>query len=346
MKNLILFLALLVGAATASFGEGPTFDVSQNTSTCNELHDNRGTKSHWGESSFPLIYLGVTTSMDACSDAATGWRNATEPDQRCRSTCWWPRPKNTSYLNQCYCRVTPLWMPLPSLMADSAVANWPCTGPADCSYNGVCAASAEDSTAGAGGCKCAAAWGGVRCGELQLLPVPRETPGFRETNASDGSNISTWGAPVLYDNVSKQWHGWASEMMYGCGINAWETNSRIVHIVSDAPSGPFTRKEVSSASTSAASTLISHQLTPLHHLSPSPLSITSLHHLSPSPLSISPLHHLYFCLADRGLRPPPKVFAPPFAHEPDVVRGPDGEWVMLYSAFNSESAKVGRRSVR
>jgi hypothetical protein len=35
-----------------------------------------------------------------------------------------------------------------------------------------------------------------------------------------------------------------------------------------------------------------------------------------------------------------QVFAPPFAHEPDVMRGPKGEWVMLYSAYNPESARV------
>jgi hypothetical protein len=66
--------------------------------------------------------------------------------------------------------------------------------------------------------------------------VPRETPGFRETNASSGnSNVSTWGAPILFDNISKQWHGWASEMTHGCGINAWETNSQIVVSISAPP---------------------------------------------------------------------------------------------------------------
>lgn len=222
-------LCLVLLAFSASAASGPTFDISTNISACSELHDNRGTKSKWGQSNFPLIYLGVSASMDECSSAAAKWRNSTALSQRCRSTCWYPRPKNQTYLNQCYCRITPTWMPLPSELADSAVVNWPCTGPGDCSYNGVCAAAAEDTTAGSGGCKCEVAWGGVRCGELQLLPVPRETPGFRETNASNGhSNVSTWGAPILFDNVSKQWHGWASEMTHGCGINAWETNSQIV----------------------------------------------------------------------------------------------------------------------
>ena len=69
-------------------------------------------------------------------------------------------------------------------------------------------------------------------------------------------------------------------MTHGCGINAWETNSEIVHIIGDLPTGPFTQAE---------------------------------------------------------------VFAPPFAHEPDVVRGPHGEWVMTYSAYNAETLAIGLR---
>ena len=64
---------------------------------------------------------------------------------------------------------------------------------------------------------------------------------------------------------------WASEMVLGCGINAWETNSQVVHTVSDSPLGPY--------------------------------------HKVGDPVW------------------------PVFAHEPDVVRGPIGEWVMMYSAF-------------
>ena len=175
-------------------------------------------------------------------------------------------------------------MPLESPKADSAVLNWPCESAADCSYNGKCAAAGVAATLGSGGCACEPAWQGVRCGELALLPVDkycREEWGFREV-ASDGSNVSTWGSPILYDETGGKWHGWASEMMHGCGINAWETNSQIVHLVGDGPSGPFTRQN---------------------------------------------------------------VFAPPFAHEPDVVRGPKGEWVMTYSAYNSETLALGLRKL-
>ena len=219
--------------------------------------------------------LGTVPSLAGCNAKAAAWVNATEPTQRCLSTCWLKAPRNSSNAQACYCAVSPTWMPLPSTEVDSAVVQYPCAGPGDCSYNGKCGAD--------GSCSCDAAWGGVRCGELQLLPVDRKAAGFREINTSDDTsakNVSTWGAPMLWDEPSAQWHGWASEMTHGCGINAWETNSQIVHIVGDSPQGPFQRKE---------------------------------------------------------------VFAPPFAHEPDVVRGPKGEWVMLYSGFNAVTRSLGLR---
>jgi len=185
-----------------------TADVFANTSACAELRDTRGTKDPWGVSGEFLKFLGTTQSMEACTAAAVKWKNKSDTAQRCLSTCWWRAPQNESFVDQCYCRVTPTWMPLPSPKADSAVINWPCASAADCSYNGKC------SAAGGGGCECDAAWTGVRCGELALLPANHAAPGFRET-ASDGSNISTWGSPVVWDEKGKQWHGWASEMMHG-----------------------------------------------------------------------------------------------------------------------------------
>eukprot|EP00935_MAST-01C_sp_MAST-1C-sp1_P001890 g1890.t1 len=148
----------------------------------------------------------------------------------------------------------------------------------ECSYNGVCSSGSGsgsgDGSDGGTGCKCNPGWVGARCGVLDLRPVDRTKLGYRavhvDSKAKTRTNVSSWGAPVLFDDKSKKWHGWASEMLEGCGINAWETNSQVVHIVSDSPLGPFERKE---------------------------------------------------------------VVWPAFAHEPDVVRGPQGEWVMLFSAF-------------
>jgi hypothetical protein len=40
--------------------------------------------------------------------------------------------------HDCYCRITPTWMALPKVSVDSAVMDWHCSFPGDCSYNGVC----------------------------------------------------------------------------------------------------------------------------------------------------------------------------------------------------------------
>ena len=209
--RMMAFLAALVGAAAAA--PGPQLELFTNTSACTELADNPGTKSPWGRDSGSLRFLGVQPTMAACSAAAAAFTNASAPrdERRCLSTCWFHSPQNVSFVDQCYCRVTPQWMPLPTPKADSAVITWPCTGRRDCSYNGVCAPAG-----GAGGCTCDAGWKGVRCGELALLPVDRSRPGFRQV--AQGENVSTWGSPMLFDEKGGEWHGWASEMTHGCGM--------------------------------------------------------------------------------------------------------------------------------
>ena len=68
-------------------------------------------------------------------------------------------------------------------------------------------------------------------------------------------------------------------MSAGCGINAWETNSQIVHITSHSPLGPYQRQN---------------------------------------------------------------LVWPIFAHEPDVVRAPNGDWVMMYSAYPYNETGLAR----
>ena len=171
---------------------------------------------------------------------------------------------------ECWCYTLPKWIPLSDTQADSARLLWPCESAFDCSFNGEC----EPAT---GSCKCDAAWGGPRCGELNLLPVDPAHPGLRFVDEA-GRNVSTWGAPMLRDDATGVWHAWASEMEQGCGINSWRTNSHIVHATAPAPGGPWARKE--------------------------------------------------------------EVFSA-FAHEPDVVLGPDGELVMLFSYFAFSNASDG-----
>jgi hypothetical protein len=228
---LLMGLSSLVLAVQGS----PVVEVHQNTSTCTDIRQ-------YGVDSplEALVYLGQQNTLADCTAAVVQWSNASDASQHCLSACWFREvARNASNPNQCYGRTAPLWMPLPTNHVDSAVINRGCTDNGGCSYNGECRLST-------GTCTCSPAWGGVRCGELQLLPVNKTRAlGFRETTTNgNGPNVSTWGAAVLYDETSAQWHGFASEMLYGCGINAWESNSQIVHIVADAPLGPYTRKDV------------------------------------------------------------------------------------------------------
>lgn len=172
-----------------------------------------------------LRSLGAASSLAACGAKAIAW-----PHDRCYSLCWL-----RAQTNACWCRTDREWMPVPTSEADSARIGWPCATSDDCSHNGVCASN--------GTCTCDVAWGGARCSELRLEPVDRAALGYRAKSAV-GENISSWGAPIAYDAATQLWHGYASEMANGCGINAWETNSQIVHITAQSAFGPYTRREV------------------------------------------------------------------------------------------------------
>lgn len=86
-------------------------------------------------------------------------------------------------------------------------------------------------------CKCLAAWKGDSCGVLNLAPA---TPGagfHAPTEAA--SNMSSWGGAIVYDAGGGggdggggppndgRWIMYANEMVGGCGINTWESNSRV-----------------------------------------------------------------------------------------------------------------------
>jgi len=72
-------------------------------------------------------------------------------------------------------------------------------------------------------------------------------------------------------------------MTMNCGINSWQTNSQLVHIVGDSPFGPFRKKDVA---------------------------------------------------------------RPAFAHEASVVRGPEGEWVLLYSSYEFNDTELATLTCR
>ena len=73
-----------------------------------------------------------------------------------------------------------------------------------------------------GRCVCLPAWRGASCGELALLPA------HAGAGLHAGSNMSSWGGAVAFDAPSGRWVMFGNELVGGCGINSWESNSRIV----------------------------------------------------------------------------------------------------------------------
>ena len=236
MRRLPALAAAALAAASAASREGPQpppLSLFPNVNAAFSLPT--GKRSHAGESDAVYKFVGGGFgSVAACGAAAAAWANASDPAQRCLSATLFRAPQNASFRGQCYCNIEPRWIPAPSDEADSARLLWPCASDEDCSFNGECSAN--------GTCACDAAWGGVRCGELQLLPVDAARPGLRLVDAQ-GRNVSTWGAPMLRDPATGSWHAWASEMEYACGLNSWQTNSHVVHATAAEPGGPWTRRE-------------------------------------------------------------------------------------------------------
>eukprot|EP00980_Cylindrotheca_fusiformis_P004356 scaffold925_cov129-Cylindrotheca_fusiformis.AAC.9 len=227
-----------------------------------------------------VVSLGPSDSLTDCSKLAAAWKDPNDKKQlHCQTACWF-RHNDDSLVNnidQCVCLTDPLWMPkqhhtrtTKEPQIDTARLVWSCRDDSDCSFNGKC--SHVD-----GRCQCFPAWKGAVCGELDVRPVDRKRLGFRQVDEHGQNTSSSWGAPILWDEVSKKWHGFASEIQDGCGINAWETNSRIVHIEGNSPYGPFLKT------------------------------------------------HVLFSA---------------FAHEPSVVRGPNGEWVMLFSSYHYNASAL------
>ena len=101
-----------------------------------------------------------------------------------------------------------------------------CASDEDCNLNGACTA---------GACACVPPWRGDTCGALDLLPAA----------APDGAlyrrpNVSSWCASTLRDDATGLWHAVVAQMSGNCGLNSWEANSQLVHVVSaSGPAGPY-----------------------------------------------------------------------------------------------------------
>eukprot|EP01050_Picozoa_sp_SAG11_P017395 SAG11_NODE_2506_length_3275_cov_2.399559_1_plen_155_part_00 len=107
-----------------------------------------------------------------------------------------------------------------------------CTSTADCSGNGVCASATA--------CRCDPAWAGDKCQILHLVPGSVAS-GLRQINvpatapAPPGGvyntipgNTSTWGGATVYDEATKTWFMWATELADHCGMHTWTTNSQTI----------------------------------------------------------------------------------------------------------------------
>lgn len=100
-----------------------------------------------------------------------------------------------------------------------------CSSPIDCEHNGACVSSV---------CHCAPQWQGPSCGELNLLPAPRN-------GGLHLPNQSTWGGSVVKDPYHENvYHMFVSRIAgTSCDIRHWSPNSEIVRATSTSPLGPF-----------------------------------------------------------------------------------------------------------
>ena len=109
-----------------------------------------------------------------------------------------------------------------------------CLSNTDCSLNGIC----THATATTSFCTCNSAWTGTNCDVLNVKPIHRNYAGYRRVD-SNGKNISSWGASVLYSETDHKWHMWNAEIINNCGLDAWQSNMHIIHAVSDTPFGKY-----------------------------------------------------------------------------------------------------------
>ena len=101
--------------------------------------------------------------------------------------------------------------------------SYSCSNEFDCSLGGQCINST---------CVCNPEWKGEDCGILNLMPTTNYKAFYRATESS-------WGGSVVYSNNDSKYHMFVADMYYNCTLVEWQTNSRIVHAVSDTPQGPY-----------------------------------------------------------------------------------------------------------
>uniref|UniRef100_A0A0G4I0M9 EGF-like domain-containing protein n=1 Tax=Chromera velia CCMP2878 TaxID=1169474 RepID=A0A0G4I0M9_9ALVE len=115
-----------------------------------------------------------------------------------------------------------------------------CHSDADCNYNGRCSKPAMQKWK----CACDAQWRGDACDVLNLVSVDKKTPlGYRGTS-EDGTPVSSWGGSVVAGDDGL-FHMYASEIVGGCGMNVWLSNSQVIHATSSDPvREPFVKRDI------------------------------------------------------------------------------------------------------
>ena len=109
----------------------------------------------------------------------------------------------------------------------------------DCALNGVLEAD--------GTCTCDPAWEGGQCERLAFVPTTDEHD-LNSPWAAPDLATSTWGMGTLQRPLGGRQHMFGVELTGSCGIGAWQTNSQVVHWVSDhPPASPWKRLGVALA---------------------------------------------------------------------------------------------------
>jgi hypothetical protein len=206
-------LAALIAISTASSVPSPKASWHNATSFGGHIWSAHETNAY-------IKYLGNFSSVSECLDACVKWD--TQPGAKCRALEWYSPKVGEPRSQGCYARIDGVFEKASQQGVTSAVLDWPCVRDEDCSLNGVCGVSSV--------CKCDPQWGGPDCGELRLLPAPRD-------GGLQSPKLNYWGGNPFFTQGS--YHVFATEITKGCQIGDFLTNSHVVHATSATPLGPY-----------------------------------------------------------------------------------------------------------
>ncbi len=113
-------------------------------------------------------------------------------------------------------------------MICAVVSSLPAKVTQECSSEQVC--DKESS------CVCDPGWKGVDCGQADLLP-------YRDGDGYINNSAASWGGRPVYDDVSKTWHLFATEIAHRCPLILFMNDSSVIRAEADSPTGPYSRKE-------------------------------------------------------------------------------------------------------